>query len=274
MRDWTLEYEGYDPAQERLRESLCTLGNGYFATRGAAPECAADAVHYPGTYAAGCYNRLTSDVAGRRVENEDMVNLPNWLRLRFRTDTGTWLSPDTRLPSMPGVPTAAGETAVPAADHRPSTSVRIPLPACAPHAAAWQGRMGRTRAHTAFPFTCVSGFHDGPATLMQGNTTRIGRCSLGPDMAVPRLRCDGSRRHVGDRVPGDRLMRQVADIGIRPGKVQGHPPILCPAHVVGRAAVAVVNADDFAVPRDNPGRGAASRTKRLKVAGARMSSRR
>ncbi|MFF1357827.1 glycoside hydrolase family 65 protein [Streptomyces sp. NPDC058297] len=95
MRDWRLEYEGYDPAQERLRESLCTLGNGYFATRGAAPECAADAVHYPGTYAAGCYDRLTSHVAGRRVENEDMVNLPNWLALRFRTDTGTWLSPDT-----------------------------------------------------------------------------------------------------------------------------------------------------------------------------------
>lgn len=44
MRDWTLEYEGYYPAQERLRESLCTLGNGYFATRGAAPECAADTV--------------------------------------------------------------------------------------------------------------------------------------------------------------------------------------------------------------------------------------
>jgi trehalose/maltose hydrolase-like predicted phosphorylase len=94
-RHWTWEYEGYDPADERLRESLCTLGNGYFATRGAAPECAADAVHYPGTYAAGCYNRLTSDVAGHRVENEDMVNLPNWLPLRVRTGTGTWLTPDT-----------------------------------------------------------------------------------------------------------------------------------------------------------------------------------
>ncbi|MCX5554701.1 glycoside hydrolase family 65 protein [Streptomyces sp. NBC_00038] len=93
--DWTWEYEGYDPAQERLRESLCTLGNGYFATRGAAPECTADSVHYPGTYAAGCYNRLTSDVAGHQVENEDMVNLPNWLPLRFRTGSGTWLSPDT-----------------------------------------------------------------------------------------------------------------------------------------------------------------------------------
>ncbi|MEL3944368.1 MULTISPECIES: glycoside hydrolase family 65 protein [Streptomyces] len=93
--DWTWEYEGYDPAQERLRESLCTLGNGYFATRGAAPECAAGSVHYPGTYAAGCYNRLTSHVAGRSIQNEDMVNLPNWLPLRFRTGEGRWLSPDT-----------------------------------------------------------------------------------------------------------------------------------------------------------------------------------
>ncbi|CAM5712794.1 glycosyl hydrolase family 65 protein [Streptomyces violaceorubidus] len=44
---------------------------------------------------AGCYNRLTSAVAGREVENEDMVNLPNWLPLRFRTAGGDWLTPDT-----------------------------------------------------------------------------------------------------------------------------------------------------------------------------------
>ncbi|CAM5351649.1 glycoside hydrolase family 65 protein [Streptomyces fumanus] len=91
----TWEYDGYHPAEERLRESLCTLGNGYFATRGALPECAADDVHYPGTYAAGCYNRLTSTVAGREVENEDMVNLPDWLPLRFRVPGGGWLTPDT-----------------------------------------------------------------------------------------------------------------------------------------------------------------------------------
>src|SRR5439155_23384347 len=57
---WTWSYEGYDPQAERLRESLCTLGNGYFATRGAATETLAGSSHYPGTYAAGCYNRLTS----------------------------------------------------------------------------------------------------------------------------------------------------------------------------------------------------------------------
>ncbi|MFJ3946555.1 glycoside hydrolase family 65 protein [Streptomyces griseoaurantiacus] len=91
----TWAYEGYDPAAERLREALCTLGNGRFATRGALPECTADDVHYPGTYVAGCYDRLTSEVAGRQVENEDMVNLPNWLPLRFRPAGGDWLTPDT-----------------------------------------------------------------------------------------------------------------------------------------------------------------------------------
>ncbi|MGI5452093.1 glycoside hydrolase family 65 protein [Streptomyces sp. CA-249302] len=95
MTGWTWEYEGYEPADERLREALCTLGNGCFATRGALPECAADEVHYPGTYVAGCYNRLTSDAAGHQVDNEDMVNVPNWLPLRFRLPGGPWLTPDT-----------------------------------------------------------------------------------------------------------------------------------------------------------------------------------
>ncbi|MET8572646.1 glycosyl hydrolase family 65 protein [Streptomyces sp. NPDC004783] len=98
MSEWTWEWRGYDPASERLRESLCTLGNGYFATRGAVPECRAGLVHYPGTYVAGCYNRPESTVAGRRVVNEDLVNLPNWLLLRFRLRRaagawGPWLSP-------------------------------------------------------------------------------------------------------------------------------------------------------------------------------------
>ncbi|MFE1312530.1 glycoside hydrolase family 65 protein [Streptomyces sp. NPDC058755] len=99
MSDWTWEWTGYDPAAERLRESLCTLGNGYFATRGAVPECRAGLTHYPGTYVAGCYNRLESALAGRQVINEDLVNLPNWLLLRFRLRRaegawGPWLSPD------------------------------------------------------------------------------------------------------------------------------------------------------------------------------------
>ncbi|MGW1349826.1 glycoside hydrolase family 65 protein [Streptomyces sp. NPDC002409] len=93
-------YDEYDPARERLVEALCTLGNGRFATRGSAPECTADAFHYPGTYLAGCYDRRTSLVAGEQVENEDLVNLPNWTLLRYRclpddSPPGDWLTPDS-----------------------------------------------------------------------------------------------------------------------------------------------------------------------------------
>ncbi len=90
MDNWTFSYTGYDPAEEKLREALCTLGNGYFATRGAASESDADDVHYPGTYLAGGYNRLETSISGRVIENEDLVNIPNWLPLKFRINGAEW----------------------------------------------------------------------------------------------------------------------------------------------------------------------------------------
>jgi alpha,alpha-trehalase len=87
---WRLEYRDFRPQEERLREALCTLGNGYFATRGAAPEAVAGEVHYPGTYLAGGYDRQVTEIAGRAIENEDLVNLPNWLALGLRIDGADW----------------------------------------------------------------------------------------------------------------------------------------------------------------------------------------
>ncbi len=92
MNGWSLIYEGFDPEKERLREALCTLGNGYLATRGAAHESEADATHYPGTYLAGGYNRLRTEIGGRTIENEDLVNMPNWLPLSFRLPEGNWFN--------------------------------------------------------------------------------------------------------------------------------------------------------------------------------------
>ncbi len=88
---WTLRFDGWNPAREGLREALCTLGNGNFATRGAAEEASADGVHYPGTYLAGGYDRIASEIAGELLVNEDLVNWPNWLRLSFRPRGGEWL---------------------------------------------------------------------------------------------------------------------------------------------------------------------------------------
>jgi alpha,alpha-trehalase len=93
MDRWKLVYEGFDPDEEGLREALCTLGNGYFATRGATSESTADGVHYPGTYVAGLYDRLVTSIGGRDIENEDLVNLPNWLVLRVRPAGGEWFDP-------------------------------------------------------------------------------------------------------------------------------------------------------------------------------------
>jgi trehalose/maltose hydrolase-like predicted phosphorylase len=90
-----LAYVGYRPEDEGLREALCAVGNGYFVTRGACSQSSADRVHYPGTYLAGGFNRLVSAVAGRTIENEDLVNLPNWLPLKFRIDDGPEFNVDS-----------------------------------------------------------------------------------------------------------------------------------------------------------------------------------
>jgi trehalose/maltose hydrolase-like predicted phosphorylase len=81
-----LQFTGFDPREEGLREALTSTGNGYFCTRGAAEWEDADDYHYPGTYAHGLYNRETTIMGGRPVLNEDLVNLPNWLVLKLRIE--------------------------------------------------------------------------------------------------------------------------------------------------------------------------------------------
>ncbi|MCT1885580.1 glycoside hydrolase family 65 protein [Dietzia cinnamea] len=83
---FTLAYDGVEPRDEGLRETLTSTGNGYMATRGAAEWEEADDVHYPGTYVHGLYDRATTLLGGVPVHNEDLVNLPNWLPLKLRVD--------------------------------------------------------------------------------------------------------------------------------------------------------------------------------------------
>jgi trehalose/maltose hydrolase-like predicted phosphorylase len=92
--EWDLAYTAWDADQQALREALCALGNGYIVTRGAFEESSSGGPHCPGTYLAGGYNRLETEIAGRVVENEDLVNWPNWLPLTFRHEDGDWFSID------------------------------------------------------------------------------------------------------------------------------------------------------------------------------------
>jgi beta-phosphoglucomutase family hydrolase len=91
---WTLRYPDYDPVKERSRESLLTTGNGYMGTRGAIEELDSNPVNYPGTYMAGLYNILESQVEDRKVANEDFVNIPNWLLMTFKIEDDSWFNPN------------------------------------------------------------------------------------------------------------------------------------------------------------------------------------
>ncbi len=93
--NWSLSYSTYNGDKERSREALLSIGNGYFGTRGAFAFAEANEKNYAGTYMAGLFNRLTSKVEGRDIENEDFVNVPNWLPITFKIDDGEWFDVNT-----------------------------------------------------------------------------------------------------------------------------------------------------------------------------------
>ncbi len=131
---WTITYEGFKTESHPLHEALTTLGNGYFTTRGAlemvkngmavkerdarrqeefaskgstihngsgsvdkiatTSEVACKEWNYPGTYLAGGYNRIKSKVHDKIIENEDLVNWPNWLFMTCQINGGPWFDPE------------------------------------------------------------------------------------------------------------------------------------------------------------------------------------
>jgi HAD superfamily hydrolase (TIGR01509 family) len=88
---WRLTYRRFAPEEEMLREALTTVGNGYIGSRGAyCGAVAYDDIHYPGTYVAGLWNTLGTEVHGRTIYNDDFVNIPNWLLVELKIGDGTF----------------------------------------------------------------------------------------------------------------------------------------------------------------------------------------
>lgn len=90
---WRLHYATRKPEEEKLRETLTAVGNGYFGTRGAYEGAKASQHHYPGTYIAGVFNKIPSEVHGETIYNNDFVNCPNWLPVEFRLCCGDFIDP-------------------------------------------------------------------------------------------------------------------------------------------------------------------------------------
>ncbi len=90
---WELTYHGFDPGDEKLRETLTTVGNGFIGTRGSFEGEEASFTYYPGTYIAGLFNKVPSQVHGKTIYNNDFVNGPNWTAMELRIGNGPYRSP-------------------------------------------------------------------------------------------------------------------------------------------------------------------------------------
>lgn len=90
---WLLTYDGFDADAERTREALCTLSNGYWGTRGSIPGVSPGKVHYPGTYMAGIFNRVTSEIDGTSMKTEHLVKAPDWTFVQIETTEGDLIHP-------------------------------------------------------------------------------------------------------------------------------------------------------------------------------------
>ncbi len=90
---WTLLYHDYDPEKEKSRESLLTVGNGFFACRGSMEEARHSDSNYPANYMAGLFNRKKSKVGDRLIENEDFVNFIDWTYVSFKLKDSNCFDP-------------------------------------------------------------------------------------------------------------------------------------------------------------------------------------
>ena len=90
---WNLTYTDFSIKDEKLRETLTSIGNGYLGIRGAYEGSHISQHHYPGTYIAGIFNRVPSQVHNQTVLNNDFVNTPNWLPVKFRIGGGEYIDP-------------------------------------------------------------------------------------------------------------------------------------------------------------------------------------
>ena len=145
MTALSLAYDGYDPAEEGQREALCTLGNGFFACgptlrrcRRSIP-CASGESRRSSSWPKD--NRLMRSQA-TVVENESMVNLPNWLMLTFAIDEGPWIvscSPATTSMALRSTP--AGTEPCQNRRRQPSVNLaRREASTCCWNVMCWRGR--------------------------------------------------------------------------------------------------------------------------------------
>lgn len=164
---WTLSSHGFNPAEEGQRETLYTLANGYWGTRGSQPGSTSDGVHCPGTYFAGVYNRRTTILGTTPMESEHMVNAPDWTYVGIARQGEEAFAPDSPL----------------LREHVQSLDLRRGVLAIDDHYADDGGRTTMVSSHrfqsqsdphlAAMKTTVVAGNWDGSITIVSAINTSV-----------------------------------------------------------------------------------------------------
>ncbi len=101
MSLWHISEDTFDPRKLHSRETIYTIGNGYFGTRGTFEEGFPRAA--PGTLLFGVFDKIP-------IGKEELANAPDWLTInlfvngeRFRLDTGKILDYQRTLDMQDGI---------------------------------------------------------------------------------------------------------------------------------------------------------------------------
>ena len=101
MNPWYIEEKEFDPQKLHSRETVYTIGNGYFGTRGTFEEEYPKA--NPGTLLFGVFDKIA-------IAKEELANAPDWLTMklfvngeRFRLDQGKILDYHRTLDMQHGI---------------------------------------------------------------------------------------------------------------------------------------------------------------------------
>ncbi|HEX4849740.1 MAG TPA: hypothetical protein VFV08_02985, partial [Puia sp.] len=101
MNPWNIDENTFDPKKLHSQETVYTIGNGYFGTRGTFEEDFPKAT--PGTLLWGVFDKIP-------VGKEELANVPDWLIIklfvngeRFRLDRGKILDYQRTLDIQHGI---------------------------------------------------------------------------------------------------------------------------------------------------------------------------
>jgi len=88
--DWLVKNNSYNKNHEYLIETLLAQGNGYLVSRANIEEAETNKINYPGNYITGLFNKALHVIGDKKIERDEIVNLPNSWGFNFKIANSSW----------------------------------------------------------------------------------------------------------------------------------------------------------------------------------------